>query len=140
MNYWLVKQEPAKYSWEQFVKDDGTFWDGVRNFQARNNLKSMKKGDRVFFYHSVTGKEIRGVAEVAREAYPDPSGGDGGWVMVDLKPVSPLKKSVTLQDIKEHPDLQDIPLIKQSRLSVMPLDAKSFQLILKLGATSLAGK
>jgi len=138
MNYWLVKQEPSKYSWEQFVKDGGTFWDGVRNFQARNNLKAMKKSDRVFFYHSVTGKEIRGVAEVTREAYPDPA--DGNWVMVDLKPLSPLKKPVSLEDIKAHPDLVDIPLIRQSRLSVMPLDAKTFQLILKLGATSLGAK
>lgn len=140
MNYWLVKQEPSKYNWEQFIKDGGTFWDGVRNYQARNNLSAMKKGDRVFFYHSVTGKEIRGVAEVTREAYPDPTAPEENWVGVDLKPLAALKKSVSLEDIKAHPDLQTIPLVKQSRLSVMPLSAQAFRTILKMGATTLAAR
>ncbi|MCA9483386.1 MAG: EVE domain-containing protein [Nitrospina sp.] len=139
MNFWLVKQEPSKYSWEQFVKDKETFWDGVRNYQARNNLKEMKKGDLVFFYHSVVGKEIKGVAKVAREHYPDPTTDDERWVVIDLKPVKAFKNAVTLDAVKEHPKLQDIALIKQSRLSVMPLTAAEFKIILKLGDTTLAG-
>ena len=135
--FWLVKQEPSQYSWENFVNDGETFWDGVRNYQARNNLKAMKKGDLVFFYHSITGKEIMGIAKVTREAYPDPTCNDLRWVVVNLKPFKPLKQPVTLEEIKGHKDLQDISLIKQSRLSVMPLTKRESQIILKLGKTSI---
>ncbi len=137
MNYWLVKQEPSKYSWEQFVADGETYWDGVRNYQARNNLKEMKKKDLVFFYHSVVGKEIMGVAEVTRDAYPDPTTDDERWVVVDLRPLAPLKKTVTLDDVKSHPDLQSISLVKQARLSVMPLKKSEFQIILRLSGTKI---
>jgi len=137
MNYWLIKQEPSKYSWEQFVKDKETYWDGVRNYQARNNLKAMKKGDHLLFYHSVIGKEVVGVAKVTKEAYPDPSTDDDRWVVVDLKPVVTLKNAVTLEDIKSHPDLQSIALVKQSRLSVSPLTKKEYKIILAMGDTKI---
>ncbi|GJL78288.1 MAG: ubiquinol-cytochrome c reductase [Nitrospinaceae bacterium] len=137
MNYWLVKQEPSKYSWEQFVQDKKTYWDGVRNYQARNNLQSMEKGDLVFFYHSVVGKEIVGIAEVTKPAYQDPTTDDVRWVVVDLKTLMPMKIPVTLEDIKSHPDLQSIALVKQSRLSVLPLTKKEFTLILNMGKTKL---
>jgi predicted RNA-binding protein with PUA-like domain len=136
-SFWVVKQEPTQYSWQQFEKDDGTYWDGVRNYQARNNLNIMKKGDFVLFYHSVIGKEIVGIAKVARESYPDPTTDDERWVAVDLKPIKPFKISVTLEDIKGHKELSEIALIKQSRLSVMPLTKKEFQFILKLGKTTI---
>ena len=139
MNYWLVKQEPSKYSWEQFVQDKETYWDGVRNYQARNNLKIMRKGDHVLFYHSVVGKEVRGVAKVTKEAYPDPSTDDDRWVVVDLKPVVAMKNTVTLEDIKSHPDLQSIALVKQSRLSVSPLTKKEIKIILDMGNTKIKG-
>jgi predicted RNA-binding protein with PUA-like domain len=135
--FWLVKQEPSKYSWETFLKDGETYWDGVRNYQARNNLQSMKKGDLVFFYHSVTGKEIVGVAKVTREAYPDPTTEDTRWVVVDLKPIKTLAQPVSLEEIKAHKDLQENALIRQSRLSVMPISKKESQVILKLGKTSI---
>jgi predicted RNA-binding protein with PUA-like domain len=135
--FWAVKQEPSQYSWQQFDKDGGTYWDGVRNYQARNNLKAMKKGDWVLFYHSVIGKEIVGIAKVTREAYPDPTTDDERWVVVDLKPVKPFKIPVTLEDIKSHKDLSEIALVKQSRLSVMPLTKNEFQILLKLGKTSM---
>jgi predicted RNA-binding protein with PUA-like domain len=137
MNFWLVKQEPSKYSWEQFLQDKETYWDGVRNYQARNNLQAMKKGERVLFYHSVVGKEIMGIAEVTKPAYQDPTTDDTRWVVVDLKPVATMQKTVTLHEIKSHPDLQSIALVKQSRLSVIPLTEKDFQTILKLGNTTL---
>jgi predicted RNA-binding protein with PUA-like domain len=137
MNYWLIKQEPSKYSWEQFVQDKKTYWDGVRNYQARNNLKEMKKGDNLLFYHSVIGKEVVGVAKVTREAYPDPTTDDDRWVVVDLIPVTTIKKPVTLEAIKFHPDLQSIALVKQSRLSVSPLTAKEFKTILAMGGTKI---
>ncbi len=137
MNYWLVKQEPTKYSWDQFIQDKETFWDGVRNYQARNNLKEMKKGDQVLFYHSVVGKEIMGVAKVTKEAYPDPTTDDDRWVVVNLKTVVAMKNTVTLEDIKAHPELQSIALVKQSRLSVSPLTKKEFQTILKMGETKI---
>ncbi len=139
MNFWLVKQEPSKYSWEQFIKDKETYWDGVRNYQARNNLQTMKKGDLLFFYHSVIGKEIKGVAKVTKEAYPDPSTDDARWVVVNLQPVTAFKIPVTLDDIKNHPELDSIALVKQSRLSVMPLTKKEFKLILNMGKTKVAG-
>ncbi len=133
MSDWLVKQEPTAYSWDDFVRDGGTAWTGVRNFQARNNLNAMRKGDRVFFYHSVVGKEIVGVATVTREAYPDPTAESGSWVCVDLKPEKPLPTPVTLETIKEDSALDEIALIRQSRLSVMPLTKKEAARILKLG-------
>jgi predicted RNA-binding protein with PUA-like domain len=139
MNFWLVKQEPSKYNWEQFVQDKGTYWDGVRNFQARNNLKAMKKGDLVLFYHSVVGKEIKGIARVSKEFYPDPTTDDPNWVVVDLKPVQAFNKPVTLEDIKGHSKLKDIALIKQSRLSVMPIKETEFKTILQLGETKQPG-
>ena len=136
-SFWIVKQEPSKYSWQQFEKDGCTYWDGVRNYQARNNLKAMNKGDKLLFYHSVIGKEIVGIAEVTREAYPDPTTDDERWVVVDLKPLKAFKVPVSLEVIKTHKELSDIALIKQSRLSVMPINKKEFQTLLKLGKTSL---
>ena len=136
-SFWLVKQEPSKYSWETFLNDGKTYWDGVRNYQARNNLQAMKKDDLVYFYHSVTGKEIKGVAKVTREAYPDPTTDDERWVVVDLIPLKTFKKPVSLEEIKSHKDLQDNALIRQSRLSVMPVTEKESQVFLKLGKTSL---
>jgi predicted RNA-binding protein with PUA-like domain len=132
--HWMVKSEPASYSWEQFTKDGHAAWTGVRNFQARNNLRAMKTGDIVLFYHSVTGKEVVGIAKVAREAYPDPTADEPGWDCVDLVPAKPLTKSVTLAAIKAAPALKDIALLKQSRLSVMPLTAEECAVILKLSA------
>jgi predicted RNA-binding protein with PUA-like domain len=131
--YWLVKSEPSVYAWDQFVKDKKTDWNGVRNFQAANNLKAMKKGDLAFFYHSNEGKEIVGIAEIVREAYPDPGDEKGKFVMVDLKPVKPLKKSVTLAEIKAHPVLRNMALVKQSRLSVSPMSAEEWKTACKLG-------
>ena len=139
MNFWLVKQEPSQYNWDQFVMDKETYWDGVRNYQARNNLKKMKKGDLVFFYHSVVGKEIKGIAKVSKEYYPDPTSDNSNWVVVNLKPYKPLSVPVTLDDIKNQLKLSNIALIKQSRLSVMPLTKKEFKIILKMGNTKLAG-
>jgi len=135
MQYWLVKQEPEKYPWAQFVKDKRTYWDGVRNYQARNNLRTMKKGDLVMYYHSVSEKAVVGVAKVTTEAYPDPTAKAGGWSVVDLKPVKAMVESVTLEQIKTDPKLVEIALIKQNRLSVMPLRAAEFKRILQLGKT-----
>ena len=131
--HWLVKQEPATYSWDDFVRDGRTIWEGVRNFQARNNLKAMAVGDRVLYYHSGDGKEVVGIAEVARAAYPDPTTKEKGWVVVDLAPVEPLRKPVTLQAIKDVPALKDIFLVRQSRLSVMPLPKDAFETIVAMG-------
>ena len=136
-SFWIIKQEPSQYNWKQFEKDRETYWDGVRNYQARNNLKKMKKGDNLLFYHSVVGKEIVGIAEVTREAYPDPTTDDERWVVVDLKPIKPFKVPVTLEEIKAHKELSEIALIKQARLSVMPITKKEFQILLKLGKTKL---
>ncbi len=135
MNLWLVKQEPSKYSWEQFVIDKQTYWDGVRNYQARNNLQAMRKGDLVFFYHSVVGKEIKGIAQITREHYPDPTADDPAWVVVDLKPIKSMKSPVTLEQIKSNSKLSNMALLKQSRLSVMPLTQTEFKIILKMGKT-----
>ncbi|MFZ4774903.1 MAG: EVE domain-containing protein [Terrimicrobiaceae bacterium] len=132
MNHWLVKQEPTAYSWENFVHDGKTAWTGVRNFQARNHLRAMKTGDRVLFYHSVVGKAVVGIAEVIRPAYPDPTAREGDWSCVDLKPLEALKKPVALELIKAHPALSGIGLLKQSRLSVMPLTRAEFQAIINL--------
>lgn len=131
---WLVKQEPETYSWDDFVRDGRTDWTGVRNFQARNNLRQMKAGDRVLFYHSGTGKCVVGIAEVAKAAYPDPTADDPQWVAVDLKPVKPLNEPVPLASIRYHADLADLPLIRQSQLSVMPLTKDEFATIVGMGA------
>ncbi len=131
--HWLVKQEPTNYSFDQLVADGRTMWDGVRNFQARNNLQAMRTGDRVLFYHSVVGTAVVGICEVVREAYPDPTAKEPGWVVVDLAPVRALKQPVTLQQIKAEPALRDIPLLRQSRLSVMPLEKAAFDAIVQLG-------
>ncbi|KGE15190.1 EVE domain-containing protein [Sphingobacterium deserti] len=133
MNYFLVKSEPFKYSWEQFNKDGETFWDGVRNYQARNNLKAMKKDDLVLFYHSNEGKEIVGLAKVVKEFYQDPTTDDERWVVVDLAPLETFKTPVTLEAIKADEFLQDIALVRQGRLSVMPLKAEEFDRIIALG-------
>ena len=131
--YWLVKSEPFKYSWDKFIEDGQTFWDGVRNYQARNNLQAMKKGDQVLYYHSNEGKEVVGVAKVIKESYQDPTTEDERWVVVDLKPVKKLKKPVTLQQIKQDDRLQNMGLIRQSRLSVMPVTEDEFHMILAMG-------
>lgn len=132
MNYWLVKSEPFKYSWDQFVKDKKTFWDGVRNYTARNNMRAMKKGDPVFFYHSNEGKEIVGLAKVVKEHYQDPTTEDTAWSVVDLAPVKALKRFITLAEIKADTKLEGIQLVKQARLSVASLTKKEFDYILKL--------
>ena len=134
MNHWLVKSEPFKYSWEKFNQDGRTFWDGVRNYQARNNLKAMKEGDLVLFYHSNEGKNVVGIAKVVREFYQDPTTDDANWVVVDLSPVESLKTPVSLEQIKAEPSLVDISLVRQGRLSVMPLKAAEFDKILEMGA------
>jgi len=133
MKYWLVKSEPFKYSWEMFLKNGSTYWDGVRNYQARNNLKNMKKGDLVLFYHSNEGLEVVGIAKVIKEAYQDPTTNDQRWVVVDLEPVETLKKPVPLDEIKKVKRLKNIALIKQSRLSVMPLTKEEFDVIVTKG-------
>lgn len=131
--YWLVKQEPTKYPFDRLLRDQRTMWDGVRNFQARNNLRAMKLGDAVLYYHSNVGQEVVGVCEVAREAYPDPTAKEGDWSAVDLVPKKALKKPVTLEQVKSLPALAEIGLIRQSRLSVMPLTKAEFDTIIKLG-------
>ena len=130
MNYWLAKSEPFKYSWDDFLKDGSTYWDGVRNYQARNNLKAMKVKDKVLFYHSNVGLEVVGVAEIIKEFYQDPTTEDERWVVVDLKPVDNLKNPVTLAQIKQETALKEISLVRQGRLSVMPLRKKEFDKIL----------
>lgn len=132
MAYWLVKSEPFKYSWEQFEKDGQTFWDGVRNYAARNFLKEMKKGDEVLFYHSNEGLEIVGVAKVVKEHYQDPTTDEEAWVAVDLKPVKRLPKSVTLKQIKSDKRLADMALLRLSRLSVQPVKEEEWDIIMEL--------
>jgi predicted RNA-binding protein with PUA-like domain len=134
MQYWLVKSEPFKYSWEKFNQDGRTLWDGVRNYQARNNLREMKEGDLVLYYHSNEGKAVVGVAKVVKEAYQDPTTDDANWVVVDLVPVEPLKNPVTLEQIKADAQLKDIALVRQGRLSVMGLKAEEFDRIIELGS------
>ena len=132
--FWLVKQEPETYSWDDFVRDGHTDWTGVRNFQARNNLKQMKVGERVLFYHSSTGKCVVGIAEVAKAAYPDPTADDPQWVAVDLKPVKPFREAVPLAAIRYTAKLANLPLIRQSQLSVMPLTKEEFDTIVAMGS------
>jgi predicted RNA-binding protein with PUA-like domain len=133
MKYWLVKSEPFKYSWDQFVRDGITFWDGVRNYGARNNLKAMKQGDHVFFYHSNEGLAIVGIAEVVKEAYQDPTTSDSNWVVVDIKPVENIKNPVTLAQVKAEPALKDMDLVRLSRLSVGAVREPEYKKILKMG-------
>ncbi|MFN0278382.1 MAG: EVE domain-containing protein [Pyrinomonadaceae bacterium] len=130
MNFWMVKQEPTAYSWDDFVKDGKTDWTGVRNFKARNFLREMKKGDKVYFYHSVVGKEVVGIAEVTKEAFPDPT--DTAWHAVEIKPVQALKKSVTLEQVKTNKALANIYLVRQPRFSVMPLTKDEYEEILSM--------
>ena len=133
-NFWLVKQEPSDYSWSDFVRDGGTSWTGVRNFAARNNLRRMSKGDQVFFYHSGEDKAVVGIAKVTRTAYKDSTAKDEDWSAVDLAPVKALPKPVTLAEIKAEPRLKNIALVRQSRLSVMPLGKREFDLIAQMGS------
>ena len=137
MNYWLVKSEPFKYSWEQFVKDGVAVWDGVRNYAARNNLRAMKKGDKVLFYHSNEGLAIVGIASVAKEAYQDPTTDDTNWVVVALKPFKALPKPVALADIKAEKDLQDMDLVRISRLSVGTVKEHEYKTILRMAGLKL---
>ncbi len=137
MNYWLVKSEPESYSWDTFVKEKRAAWTGVRNFQARNNLRTMKRGDLVLFYHSVSDKEIVGVARVEKEAYADATAKEGDWSCVDLVPVKPLATPVTLDQIKADKALADMPLLKNSRLSVQPVNEVQFKRVLTLAETKL---
>ncbi|PYK37318.1 MAG: EVE domain-containing protein [Verrucomicrobia bacterium] len=133
-NFWLVKQEPSAYSWSDFVADGATKWTGVRNYAARNNLRRMRKGDEVLFYHSGDEKTVVGLAKVTRTAYPDPTAaGEEDWSAVDLAPIRPLRRPVTLRQIKDQPRLKKIQLVRQSRLSVMPLGAVEFRAIVRMG-------
>ncbi len=133
--YWLVKSEPAKYAWDQLVADGSTYWDGVRNHQARNNLAAMRERDLVLYYHSQDGKEVVGVARVSRNSYPDPTSDDPRWLVVDLEPVKALARAVPLKAIKQDAKLAGCALVKQSRLSVMPIEPPHFRRILELGQT-----
>jgi predicted RNA-binding protein with PUA-like domain len=133
MAHWLVKSEPEAFSWEQQVAHGVEPWTGVRNAQAANNLRAMRRGDRAFFYHSNTGREIVGVVEVAREAYPDPTDETGRWVCVDMKAIGPMPRPVTLAAVKAVPDLAGIALLRQSRLSVMPVEAAHWAMLCRMG-------
>ena len=135
--FWLVKSEPEAYSWTAFVKDGKTAWTGVRNFTARLNLRAMKEGDAVFFYHSNVGKEVVGLARVDKEAYADPTATEGDWSCVDLVPVKPLKNPVSLDTIKQDKILKDLPLVRQSRLSVSPVTEAQFKHLLALAETKV---
>ena len=137
MKYWLAKSEPNKYSWEDLKRDGKTLWEGVRNFEARNHLRAMKKGDLVLFYHSNIGKEVVGITQVVKEFYPDPTATTGDWSVVDLKPLKAVATPVTLADIKADPAFEEFALIKRSRLSVVPVSAVHFKRILKLSGTQL---
>lgn len=132
MNYWLIKSEPFKYSWDQFEKDKSTFWDGVRNYQARNNLRNMKVGDLCLYYHSNEGKEVVGIAEVIKEAYQDPTTTDPNWVVVDVKPYKKLIQTVTLETLKNDSRLSGLGLLRQPRLSVIDITEDQFNIILEL--------
>jgi predicted RNA-binding protein with PUA-like domain len=131
--YWLVKSEPDAFSWEQQVANGVEPWTGVRNHMAKNNLKAMKKGDQAFFYHSNVGKEIVGVVEVVREAYPDPTAESGDWVCVDMRAVGPMPRPVTLAAVKADPALADLALVRQSRLSVMPVSLEHWRHLCRMG-------
>lgn len=133
-NFWLVKQEPDSYSWSDFTADKGTSWSGVRNYTARNNLRAMRKDDEVLYYHTGDEKAVVGLAKVKRTAYADPTAKEGDWSAVDLAPLRPLRRPVTLHEIKAVPRLKDIQLVRLSRLSVMPLTAKDFAAIVEMGS------
>lgn len=137
MAYWLIKSEPYKYPFSQLEKDGKTTWDGVRNFEARNNLRAMKKGDLALFYHSNEGKEVVGVAVVLEEAYPDPTAKGEDWSVVDFGPHAKLKEPVTLEAIRKHPKLSEMQLVKRSRLSVVPVTAAEFRAVLAAGKTKI---
>ena len=133
-NYWLVKQEPESYSWADFVKEGNAAWTGIRNFQARNNLRAMSKGDPVLFYHSGESRQVVGIARVGKTAYPDPTADKGSpWVVVDVKALEPMPKPVTLDAIKAQPKLKDMALLKLSRLSVQPVTAEEWKIVCKMG-------
>jgi predicted RNA-binding protein with PUA-like domain len=134
-SFWLVKQEPSSYSWSDFVAEGQTSWTGVRNYTARNNLRKMRVGDEVLFYHSGEEKAVVGIAKVMRTAYPDPTAKEGDWSTLDLAPIKPLRRPVALRDIKSNLQLKRIPLVRQSRLSVMPLDERAFREIVRMAAT-----
>jgi predicted RNA-binding protein with PUA-like domain len=134
MQYWLIKSEPFKYSWEQFVQDKGTTWDGVRSHEARNNLRAMAKGDQAFFYHSNEGLEIVGIAKVAKTAYQDPTTDDDRWVVVDFKPFKALKNPVTLAQMKADKRLKNMKLVRQGRLSVSPVTEDEFNAVMELAS------
>lgn len=133
MAYWLVKSEPFKYSWDKFNEDKQTMWDGVRNYAARNNLKAMKKGDEVFWYHSNEGLEIVGIAKVVKEAYQDPTTDDANWVVVDLKPYKKIKKPVSLETVKSDKRLANMALVRLGRLSVQPVTDEEYKIVMELG-------
>lgn len=132
MNYWLVKTEPETFSWDMLESEKNSMWDGVRNYQARNNLRKMKMGDTLFFYHSGKNPGIVGIAEVVKEHYPDPTAKEGDWSVVNLKPVRKLKQIITLQEIKKNQKLQNMYLIRSSRLSVQPVQPEEYNLIMEL--------
>lgn len=134
MAYWLIKSEPDAYSWDQFVTDGSTVWDGVRNAQASNNLKAMQPGDEAFYYHSNVGREVVGIARVTKSAFPDPKDDTGRWVAVEVEPVRPLERPVTLAQMKQEPRFKDFGLIRQSRLSVVPVREQEWDLIVKMSA------
>lgn len=137
MNYWLVKSEPDEYSFDDLIKDGKIMWDGIRNYAARNHLRGMKKGDLVLYYHSRKGLEVVGISRVVKESYPDPTAEKGDWSAVDLEPVKKLERPVSLQEIKARPELQELPLVRIGRLSVMPLDKEAFMMILEIGETGI---
>ncbi|HHZ83835.1 MAG TPA: EVE domain-containing protein [Nitrospirales bacterium] len=137
MAFWLVKSEPSAYSWDEMAKDRQAPWDGVRNYQAANNMKAMKRGDHVLFYHSNTGMEIVGIIKVVKEHYPDPSDASGRFGMVDMQAVTPVKKPVSLKAVKANPALADLPLVRQSRLSVMPVTDREWKILLRMAETTL---
>ena len=138
MAFWLVKSEPSAYSWDEMVKDRRAPWDGVRNYQAANNMKAMKRGDHAFFYHSNEGLEIVGIVIVVKEYYPDPSDSSGRFGMVDVQAVKPVKTPVSLKAIKANPALADLPLVRQSRLSVMPIRDREWKILLGMAETKLS--
>jgi len=138
--YWLMKSEPYKYSWDDLVRDGRTYWDGVRNYEARNNLVAMKVGDLAFYYHSNKGKEIVGIAEIVKTSYPDPTIDDETWVVVDIVPVVSFEEPVTLATIKQDPKLEDIQLVRRGRLSVVPISSAEFRHVAKLGKTKIPTK
>ncbi len=136
-NYWLMKSEPFKYSWDDLVRDGKTYWDGVRNYEARNNLAAMKEGDLAFYYHSNKGKEIVGIVEIVASSYPDPTADDETWVVVDVAPRVAFSEPVSLSMIKQDPKLEDIQLVRRGRLSVVPVTATEFRHVAKLGKTKI---